>query len=190
MKKRKIQYSSLGMLISLLLLAGCGTIQTEDEAVDAKEVSESVSEIETEVAAGLIFDLPDGFMAEEDTYGFYKSEEYEEDYACIYYQEEAADERYELLTEETIAELMQDAYSELYGIDTEIEVLDFHRFNLDGYKAYRLETEYLVEDVPIQVIEYTVITTDKNFSVTYMQKKNAGWKTAFAKSAESLQVRQ
>ena len=86
MKKRKIQYSSLGMLISLLLLAGCGTIQTEDEAVDAKEVSESVSEIETEVAAGLIFDLPDGFTAKEDTYGFYKSEEYEEDYACIYYQ--------------------------------------------------------------------------------------------------------
>lgn len=190
MKKRKIQYSYLGILISLFLLAGCGTNQKEEETVDVKEVSESSSVIEAEVAAGLIFDLPDGFTAEEDTYGLYKSEEYEEDYACIYYQEAAADERYELLTEETIAELMQDAYSELYGINTEVEVLDFHRFNLDGYEAYRIETEYTVEDVPLQVIEYTVITADKNFSVTYMQKKNAGWKTAFAQSAESLQVRQ
>lgn len=189
MKKGKITSIYLGMCIVLFLLAGCGAAGKEDTDANAEETMAEATEIETEIATGLIFDLPDGFKAEADTPGFYKSGEYEEDYACIFYQEAAADDRYELLTEDTISELMQEAYAELYGIETEVEVKDFHRFNLDGYEAYRMETEYTVKDVPLQVIEYTVITTDKNFSVTYMQKKNAGWKAAFMQSAESLQVR-
>ena len=137
---------------------------------------------------GLNFEVPNGFVEDETRPGYYVSENYEDDYACIYYQESIADERYSLLTEETIEELMQEMYSKLYGIETVVDVKDFHRFNLDGYEAYCIETEYNVDDLSMHSFEYTVISGEQIYSVTYVQRQNGGWKAAFAHSAENLQV--
>lgn len=188
MKKQTLKIMVLLFTICMLC-AGCSTSE-ETSAEAVSEENAVVEEVKEEPAMGLIFEVPQGFISDETVAGLYRSEEYDEDYACIYYQEAATDERYALLTEEKIEELMQEVYAETYGMDTVVDVIDFHRFNLDGYEAYYTESEYSINDVPMQTIEYTIISGEQAFSVTYMQKQNAGWKAAFAQSAENLQVRQ
>ena len=188
MRKQALRITVL-LFVICMLCAGCGASR-EANSDEGSEEAAATEVAKEETVTGLIFEVPQGFAVDEEIPGLYLSEEYVEDYACIYYQEAIADERYSLLTEEKIEELMQEVYAETYGMDTVVEVLDFHRFNLDGYEAYYTESEYSVNDVPMQTIEYTVISGEQAFSVTYMQKQNAGWKAAYAQSAKNLQVRQ
>lgn len=188
--------SVIWILLSVmcLLIAGCGTVgEKQEESIetaDAETIENAVEDDTEHNFEGLSFEVPEGFVQDEEMSGLFVSEAYAEDFACIYYQEADVDERYSLLTEESIEELMQEAYAKSYGMETVIDVVDFHRFNLDGYEAYYTECEYTINEVPIQTVEYAVLTETRVFSVTYMQKQNAGWKAAFAQSAKNLEIRQ
>lgn len=194
MKKRRTK-KIFFLLISLFLLSvfglsGCGKEETKDivseagEQVADKKIEESLS------GTKLLFEVPKSFVIDEAVQGLYYSDEYAEDMACIYYQEKETDEKFSLLTEDTIEELMQEAYFQMYGIETTVDVSDFHRFNLDGYEAYRLETEFEVNEAVLSVIEYIVVVGDRQCSLTYMQKQNAGWEAAFTYSAENIEIRE
>ena len=184
------------MAMLCIMLVACGEAERnakKDLDVAAQNDTDNLGNGELEEAEtpkGLLFEVPEGFKEDEEIGGLFVSEEYTQDYACIYYQEAAADERYSLLTEDSIEELMQEIYSDSYGIDTVVDVLDFHRFNLNGYKAYYTECEYVIDEIPMETVEYTVMVGDRAFSVTYMQKQDAGWKAAYAHSADNLAVRQ
>lgn len=112
-----------------------------------------------------------------------------EDFSCIYYEETPADDRYELLDQDSIKELMEEMYAKVYGIEAAVEVKDFHKFRKDGQSVYRIETELEMDDRRMQMIEYVFLTKEKNLSVTYLQNKDAGWEKAFEQSAETITVR-
>ena len=184
--KDKFLMLSSAMILSVGLLIGCGTDKIEEtEAVQ----TEQTGEVSTEVAGGLTFELPKGFKADETTQGLYVPEVKEDgDFSCIYYQEALRDERFSLLTEDKIAELMEEIYEEMYGIDTEVTVNDFYRFSLDGYTAYKIETTFAKEEQVVKMTEFVVESGEKSFSVTYMLMEGSSWETAFENSADTLKV--
>ena len=197
MNRQKI-YIAICTLMLALLSAGCALDdkRTDDLMYDEDKngemiLSEEVFDTNEEevFATGVSFDIPTGMKEDADIPGYYVSENYANDYASVFYQEAAYDDRYSLLTEGTIVELMQSMYLETYGIETVIEVKDFHRFNLDGYEAYYLEVGYTIGDIVIESIEYAVISGEKVYSVTYAQKQNGGWKIKYEQSAGNLHVR-
>lgn len=208
MKRQKIFIGAF-LIICIIAFAGCGSKRNDNaealsgEAVTAEETAdETIGEATEEqnmdetteddtdeaVATGLIFDVPSGMREHADIPGYYLSEKYSDDYASVCYQESNYDDRYSLLTEETIAELMQNMYSDVYGIDTVIDVKAFNRINFDGYEGYYLSIEYNVDDVTIESEEYSIISGDKIYSITYAQKKDSGWHVKYEQSVNSLQV--
>lgn len=111
------------------------------------------------------------------------------DLSCIYYEETPADDRYELLDEDSIKGLMEEMYAQVYGIEMTVEVKDFHKFHKDGWNVYRVETAFEMEEQTMQMIEYVFLTEEKNLSVTYLQNTDAGWEKAFEQSAATITVR-
>lgn len=208
MKRQKIFIGAF-LIICAMAFGGCGSdgndnadamsdkTITADEAADetaGEAIEEQNMDVATDdetdeaIANGLLFDVPSGMKGNADIPGYYISENYSEDYASVYYQESNYDDRYSLLTEETIAELMQAMYSDTYGIDTVIDVKAFNRINFDGYEGYYLSIEYNVDDVMIESEEYSIISGDKIYSITYAQKKDSGWHVKYEQSVNSLQV--
>lgn len=187
MKKRILLLCSV-MVIAGSLLTGC----SEKNAADADSTeTENTESVKTEIAKGLLFDLPKGFEADETTPGLYLPKSKEDgDFSCIYYQEAPYDERFALLTEDTIAELMEEIYSEMYGIETEVAVNDFYRFSLDGYTAYKIETEFTKDENIVNMTEYVVESGQTCLSVTYLLKKGSNWENAFKDSAKTLKVKE
>lgn len=137
---------------------------------------------------GLYFEVPESFEQDADLPDFYRSDDYQRDLACIFYQEYDTQERQELLTEDNIAPLMQEIYAELYGMEVTVEMVDFHKFRLDGYDGCRIETELTTDEAVLQNIEYVIYAGEKSYSVTYRQRKSAGWVETFAHSADNLQI--
>lgn len=182
--------SLLLMIILVFALCGCGNKQEIDaenmmEAADSSSVAGAQKESE---AAGLLFEIPEGFEEDGDLPGLYMSQDYQRDLACIFYQEHEAQERRELLTEDNIAPLMQEMYTELYGMEVTVEMIDFHKFRLDGYDGCRIETEITTDEAVLQNIEYVIYTDEKSYSLTYRQRKSAGWAETFAQSADRLKI--
>ncbi len=213
MKRQKIFISAF-LIICTMAFAGCGSAGNGNEdalsvdTITADEIADEVVKEATDenaeeqnmdgatgdvtdeaIATGLSFNVPSGMRENEDIPGYYVSEHYADDYASVFYQESNYDDRYSLLTEETIAELMQAMYSDTYGIDTVIDVKAFNRINFDGYEGYYLSIEYNVDDVIIESEEYSIISGDKIYSITYAQKKDSGWHVKYEQSVNSLQVR-
>lgn len=194
----KTQKSTVGafLIICTMALIGCGSSNdglnaSSDEATSHNGITyEPIETDGAEEAAttGLSFEVPTGMIEDESMPGYYVSSHYADDYASVFYQESIYDDRYSLLTEDTIAELMQSMYSDTYGIETVIEIKAFNRINFDGYEAYYLAIEYSVDDILIESTEYSIISGDKIYSITYAQKKDSGWDVKFERSVNNLQV--
>lgn len=189
-RMKKKYRSLLLMLILIIMLGGCGNGKEPKQEDLMKEAGSAgiVGTQKGQTAAGLLFEVPEGFEEDEDVSGFYLSEDYQRDLACIFYQEYDTQERQELLTEDNIAPLMQEIYTELYGMDVVVEMIDFHKFRQDGYDGCRIETEMTMDDAVLQNIEYVIHTDEKSYSITFRQRKSAGWAETFAQTAGSLKV--
>lgn len=179
------------VIIFAFAFGGCGNKQepeAENRIATVENPGIAGAQKEQE-AAGLLFEIPESFAEDEDLPGLYLSGDYQRDLACIFYQEHDAQARQELLTEDNIAPLMQEMYTELYGIEVTVEMIDFHKLRLDGHPGCRIETEITTDEAVLQNIEYVIYTDEKSYSLTYRQRKNVGWAETFAQSADQLKVR-
>lgn len=185
----KRNYKKKRAIIACLMLAfgltGCQTREAANETME-QAGQEPIQEVAIE---GLEYELPEGFTAHGENKGMYVSSEYPEDASYIYYQEQKADSRLALLNEDNIQEQMTAIYTESYGKETSVSVKDFHRVKINGSSGIRVETECMIDDTKVRMLEYVIDSIDYNYSISYVQIGDSKWWDEFVKSAETISVK-
>lgn len=189
MKNSTVTLTALLLLFSILV-AGCGKKESHRDSTleQSKKEADVAAEREDISARGLRFEIPEGFELSREKTGLYIVSNDPEDGSCIYYEEGTGDQSMSLLDEDVLKEQLETVYKEVYQIQTEVTVNDFRRLQIGDCEALKMETEYVIDDIPVKKLEYVVMTGEKNYSLTYMQTGDADWWEGFLRSAETIEV--
>lgn len=135
----------------------------------------------------LCYDLPEGFT--ELTDGMYYSPDFPNDYANINIITTEHDTLTFQYTEETFCEAVEELYHTEFGLQVEIDCSEFTRTTVNGCNALIIRTSYVLEDVAIEQIQYSVETQkDKVTTVTFTQYAGGGWTEEFNKVLDTMRI--
>lgn len=156
------------------------------QLLQENEMDTSVVE-SARMTKGCTFSLPDGFEEAQDLSGMYVTKRYPIDASTIYYVEMDQDISLQLLTEDTFLEQMQSHLRESYDLDIDVDLKSFEKITISGYPAFRILCSYVIDDVEITHLEYT-INADKSYIITYSQTNEYDRMDEFEASAATIQL--
>lgn len=182
------------IITMILLITACGkTDVTEENVSDNKvtiadeltsEISENVVPAEAMVYSTVSFNIPEGFVADEDntdTKAYYLSQA-TSDLSFIAYQRR--DNSGKITIDTMTEDDFKNAFIDQLGVKPDI--VSYEKMDKDFYFRILVDLKYSVAGISYDCREYIFVTDDYIFTVTYCIDMRDDWVDAFIASADSI----
>lgn len=193
--KKKI----LALLLMMTLVFGvtaCGgdvadnnASDNVDNSVDADEdadmdTDEDANEEVVESEGTLVFDVPEGFVWDEEANAYKNTDE--NILANINSLANPNDGSFGATTQDVMEEALETTLSNTYGETIDLTVTKWDNIKVDGYDAISYEIEYVFSGLDVVQAQVIVDGTEKLHFVTFTYLKNEGYQDKFAACIDSF----
>lgn len=173
--------------------------QSEPENTEAPDASTGTETEQTGTEEGsgeltgneeLAFDLPEGFVKNEESSSeavtMYYGPDYPDKYSNINTNSAENDGSFSKVTAEMLAAASEQQIEAAYGIDVDIELLDDKTYEVNGCNARFYELQYEVQGSPIHQMQVILDTPETIYFVTYTDVDGGEYLDAFRASADTV----
>ncbi|MBQ8946709.1 MAG: hypothetical protein IJ058_07855 [Lachnospiraceae bacterium] len=161
-------------------------VELSREALDASGKNTSLADGDLKTT-GITFELPEGFMASEDTPGMYVLKRYPIDASNIRYIEMNVDYTLQLMDESYFEEMLEEMLESGYGSAVDVNISEFKHITIDSVPAVRVKTEYDLEENHITQL-IVAINGSRTYMLIYTQTHDYDRMDEFETSVASIHV--
>lgn len=160
-----------------------------DNSVDADEdadmdTDEDANEEVVESEGTLVFDVPEGFVWDEEANAYKNTDE--NILANINSLANPNDGSFGATTQDVMEEALETTLSNTYGETIDLTVTKWDNIKVDGYDAISYEIEYVFSGLDVVQAQVIVDGTEKLHFVTFTYLKNEGYQDEFAACIDSF----
>ncbi len=167
---------------SMLMLSALMEKVFTDEDVAEAGLEESFTG-----TAVLYYDMPEGFVEQED--GMWYAPDYPYDTANVSVVTQENDSVTFQYTKESFCEDVEYVYDIQYGYTIDVNCTEFTRSELNGCRTLLIRASYNLEGIEIEQILFAVETAkDTTTTITYTQQSGGAWMDAFNASIASMRI--